>query len=66
MEKITSRAALIEGLENLRALEITARDSYMEDIMTFHNVELIQTIEKIKDDEIKHIKMIEELLTMLK
>ena len=65
MKKITSKTELLEGLKDVRAVEITARKGYEEDIVTFQNFEITNTITKIKLDEDVHIKLLDELIRML-
>ena len=65
MEKITNRKELIEMLKNLRAVEIEARNSYEDDIVTFSNFEIVDTIKKIKTDEDKHIALLEDCINTL-
>ncbi len=62
MEKITTRS---ERLKDIRAVEILARKGYMEDINTFRNFKIKDTIEKIKEDEDKHINILTELILLL-
>ena len=64
-DAISTREQLITALENVRSIEVHARDNYMNDIITFHNVEILDTIKDIKIDEDKHIALLEELLKML-
>jgi len=66
MEKITTKEALLDALEGVRAIEINARDNYVEDIATFKNFKITDTIKKIKIDEDKHIKLIDEIIDILK
>jgi hypothetical protein len=65
MEKITTKKELLDSLKNIRVFEIKARDSYSEDIMTFKNFKLKETIAKIKHDEEKHIILLDELIALL-
>ena len=65
MKKISSRAELLESLKDVRAVEIKARQGYEEDITTFKNFEITNTISKIKLDEDVHIKILDELIGML-
>jgi rubrerythrin len=66
MEKITTKKELKENLENMRAVEVKARKGYVEDMETFVNFKIKDTVSNIKIDEDKHIKMIDELIEMLK
>jgi rubrerythrin len=65
MEPITTREKLIENLKNVLSVETMARDSYDQDVHIFKNKRLKTVIEKIKNDEIRHIKMLNELIEML-
>ncbi len=65
MKKITSKTELLESLKDVRAVEITARKGYEEDIVTFQNFEITNTITKIKLDEDVHIKLLDDLIRML-
>lgn len=53
-------------LEDIRAIEIIARKGYAQDTMTFKNKEIVDKVERIKEDEDKHIRLLDELLGMLK
>lgn len=63
---ISNRGDLIELLEDIKAVEINARDSYEKDVLTFKNFIITDTIQKIKNDEDKHIEIIQNLIDMLK
>jgi len=65
MERITTKAELLERLKDIRIVEVLARNGYEEDITTFKNFEIKNTIERIKEDEDKHIKLLDELIAML-
>jgi hypothetical protein len=65
-EDISNRAALIALLEDIKAVEIVARNNYESDIITFQNFIIQETIEGIKKDEDKHIAMLDELIRRLK
>jgi len=64
--ELKNRNNLIELLEDIKAVEMMARDNYIKDVATFKNFVITDTIEKIKKDEDKHIAMFEELIIMLK
>lgn len=53
-------------LENMKAVEEKARDSYVEDTVKFNNEKIVYTIKKIKEDEDKHINILKGLIEMLK
>jgi rubrerythrin len=65
MEKLNTKRQLLEGVKDLLAVEILAREGYENDTITFKNFKLVDTIEKIKEDEDRHIKMLKELIKML-
>jgi hypothetical protein len=65
MKRITTRAEFLERLKDIRIVEVVARRGYEEDIITFRNFIITDTIKKIKEDEDKHIKMLDELISML-
>ncbi|MBN2051911.1 hypothetical protein JW756_00230 [Candidatus Woesearchaeota archaeon] len=65
MDLISSKEELIESLKDVRAVEMMARKGYEEDIITFKNFEITNTISKIKIDEDAHIKILTELIRML-
>lgn len=65
MEKLNTRKKLLEGVKDLVAVESLAREGYENDTITFKNFKLVDTIEKIKNDEDRHIKMLKELIKML-
>ena len=66
MEKVNTRKELIDRLEELKAVEKNARKGYEADLMTFTNLEIKQKIQRIKEDEDKHIKLFEEMIDMLR
>ncbi len=65
MKRITSKTELLESLKDIRAVEITARKGYEQDIVTFTNFEITNTITKIKQDEDAHIQLLDELIRKL-
>ena len=65
MKRITSKTELVEALKDVRAVEITARKGYEQDIATFKNFEIVNCITKIKQDEDVHIRILDELIRML-
>ena len=62
---MTTRAEFIERLKEIRAVEILARKSYIEDVDLFKNTELKVRIQEIKEDEDKHILILDQLIYML-
>ena len=65
MEKLNTKKQLTEGIRDLLAVETLARKSYENDIKSFNNFKLVDTIERIKNDEDRHIKLLKELITLL-
>ena len=65
MKAIATKEELLEGLKDVRAVEVTARKGYEQDIATFKNFEITNTITKIKMDEDTHIRILDELIRML-
>ena len=66
MEKITTKSELRERLKDIHAIEILARKGYQNDLSTFKNFQITETISKIKVDEDKHIDMLSEIIDFLK
>jgi hypothetical protein len=65
MEKITTKKELMQRLQEVKAIEILARKSYIQDGLTFSNFQIKDSIGKIKIDEDKHIALLDELIKML-
>ena len=65
MEKLNTKKQLLDGVKDLLAVEMGARKSYENDILTFNNFKLVDVIEKIKKDEDRHIRMLKELIKLL-
>ncbi|MEA2037766.1 MAG: hypothetical protein U9O94_09730 [Nanoarchaeota archaeon] len=65
MERMTTKEELIERLKDVRSVEIQARDHYIRDTTTFKHVHLVHTIKEIKEDEDRHIALLDELIQML-
>ena len=65
MEAITTKEKLVEQLKNVLSLEVSARDSYNKDIGIFRIKKIKDSITKIKNDEIRHIEILEKLIRML-
>lgn len=65
MERLNTREQLLEGIKDLLSVETAARKSYQLDIATFKNSLIVDTIEDIKIDEDRHIKMLKELVKIL-
>jgi len=62
---IISKKELTEALKNVLSVEIGARDSYTLDVKLFKDSEIKNNIEKIRNDEIKHIEILTELIKVL-
>jgi hypothetical protein len=65
VEKVSSKAALIVELKEVRAVERQARRNYLEDISDFSDESIITTIRKIKLDEDRHIGLLDSLISLL-
>lgn len=65
MEKITTRVELKERLEDVRAVEIEARKGYVEDLANFSDEKIQYSVKLIKEDEDKHIALLDEMVKML-
>lgn len=65
MEKLNTKKQLLEGVKDLLAVEILARDDYERDTITFRNFKIVDTIEKIKKDEDMHIEMLKKIVRIL-
>ncbi|MBR9676295.1 hypothetical protein GOV05_04775 [Candidatus Woesearchaeota archaeon] len=65
MEKITTKAELIERLKDAKAVEEKVKKKYSEDASAFTNFDIVNKIREIRNDEIKHIGMLTELIKML-
>jgi len=65
MEKLNTKKQVLEEINDLLAVETLARKSYKKDIKYFRNFKLVDTIEKIKIDEDRHINRLKELIKLL-
>ena len=65
MKKLANRIEFVDMLKNLLVIEKGARDRYIEEGLSFENVELKAAFASIKKDEDRHIVMISELIDML-
>jgi hypothetical protein len=63
---VTTRNDLIELLTDIKSVETMARLNYENDIITFKNFVITDTIKKIKLDEDKHIAILDALIRMLR
>ena len=66
MEKIDTKKQLIERLKDTLVVEVTARDDYAKDILLFEDDKIVDTYRRIKLEEDEHIKMIIELISIIK
>ena len=62
---INSKGELIERLKDVRAVEIKARKNYEQDMTSFENIPIVNTITQIKKDEDKHIHILDKLISLL-
>jgi hypothetical protein len=62
--KIT-REEFVGRLRDVLAIEMTAKKSYEDDIITFRNFQITDTIKEIRDDEEKHIALLKDLIATL-
>jgi rubrerythrin len=65
VERITTKEELVGRLKDVRAVEMQARDGYVEDMATFTNIEIKKAVTEIKHDEDRHIAMLDELISAL-
>jgi hypothetical protein len=65
MEKITTKEELKQRIKELMSLEIKAKNSYEDDILTFKNFKIKNTIYQIKKDEERHIALLEKIIKIL-
>jgi rubrerythrin len=65
MEMITTKTELLERIKEVRAVEVHARDSYINDGKIFKDNNITGIIAKIRIDEEKHIAMLDEIINIL-
>ncbi len=65
MEIITTKSQLIERLRDIKTVEIIARESYKEDMITFKDPKIVSTISGIKSDEDIHIDILTDIIELL-
>jgi len=65
MKKATTKLELLEFLKDIRAVEIKARHGYVEDINTFKNFQILESLKEIKLDEDRHISLLDGLIKKL-
>jgi hypothetical protein len=66
VEKIHSKEELLQRLMDIRAVECIARDTYKDDFAAFKDVKIEKIINSIELDEEFHVKLLDELIEMLK
>jgi hypothetical protein len=62
--KLSTRAELFERLKDMLVMEKGAEHSYGSDVLTFRNFVLVDTIEQIRKDEVRHIHLLEECMAL--
>jgi bacterioferritin (cytochrome b1) len=62
---IASKKELVERLKELLIVEVKARESYKEDLVTYTNFQLLDRFRRIEQDEEKHIRILGELIALL-
>jgi rubrerythrin len=65
MTEITTRRELIQSLRNSISVEESAKNSYDGDIKIIEDKFIVEKIKKIRNDEIKHIGIINVLISGL-
>jgi hypothetical protein len=63
--KLTTKAQLLDRLRDLLAMELGAEKNYEADVGTFTNFVITDTIEKIRQDELRHITLIKEAIALV-
>lgn len=58
-------AKLKEMLEKQLELEAEARDLYEKYLKKFEDPEIVRTLGKIRDDEIKHVRIVKNMLSLV-
>jgi predicted RecB family endonuclease len=66
LREVYTKVELVALLKDMIVLETIARDNYMSDVRTFKDEAITTTIECIKEDEDRHIELLEGLIKMLK
>jgi rubrerythrin len=65
LREVHTKIELIALLKDIIVLETVARDNYKSDAKTFKDETLTTTIERIKEDEDKHIEILKNLIATL-
>ena len=65
MESMITRIQLLENIKNMLAVEVKAWEEYDADTHSFKNFVIIKRISSVRDDEVRHIAMLRELVAML-
>lgn len=55
----------MEKLKAVLAMELMAQEKYKEDILNFHNEEIIRAFTEILVDEEKHVQLMQSLVNSL-
>jgi rubrerythrin len=63
--KITSKKEYIQRIREGLSLEIMAKKNYEEDVLSFRNFKIKNTIAGIKKDEERHIVLFKKILELL-
>jgi len=65
MEPITTKEKLKEHIYNLVSVETLARDEYEKESKLFNDIKLKTVLNRIKQDENRHIAILNKLIEML-
>ena len=65
LREVYTKKELVDLLKEIRGMEKTARDNYKSDVHTFKNENIKKTIEYIKEEEDRHIEILETLIINL-
>jgi rubrerythrin len=63
--RITSKKEYIQRIREALSLELMAKKNYEEDILSFRNFKIKNTIAGIKKDEERHIVLFGKILDLL-
>jgi hypothetical protein len=65
METILTKSEFLSRIKDIRALEFIARKDYDEDLSIFTKPEIVSVIKTIRDEEDKHIALLNEIIKLL-
>jgi len=65
LKEANTKKELVGLIKSIREMEITARDNYRSDARIFKNEAIKKTIIHIKEEEDKHIEILETLIINL-